>query len=60
MKESYVEGLAAHSGLESCVVVREGNWTSRSKRRRADGEENGPVNMTLSATIRLVDTWRAL
>ncbi len=24
MKESYVEGLAAHSGPESCVVVREG------------------------------------
>jgi len=24
MKESYVEGLAAHSGLESCVVAREG------------------------------------
>jgi len=23
MKESYVEGLAAHSGPESCVVVRE-------------------------------------
>ena len=24
MKESYVEGLAAHSGPESCVVAREG------------------------------------
>ena len=24
MKESYVEGLAAHSGPESCVAVREG------------------------------------
>ncbi len=24
MKESYVEGLAAHSGSESCVVAREG------------------------------------
>ena len=24
MKESYVEGLAAHNGPESCVVVREG------------------------------------
>ena len=24
MKESYVEGLAAHSGPESCVVVRKG------------------------------------
>ncbi len=24
MKESYVEGLAAHDGPESCVVVREG------------------------------------
>ena len=24
MKESYVKGLAAHSGLESCVVAREG------------------------------------
>jgi hypothetical protein len=25
MKESYVEGLAAHSGPESCVVAREGH-----------------------------------
>jgi hypothetical protein len=25
MKESYVEGLAAHSGPESCVAVREGS-----------------------------------
>ena len=25
MQESYVEGLAAHSGPESCVVAREGN-----------------------------------
>jgi hypothetical protein len=24
MKESYVEGLAAHSGPESCVIAREG------------------------------------
>jgi hypothetical protein len=25
MKESYVEGLATHSGPESCVAVREGS-----------------------------------
>ncbi len=25
MRESYVEGLAAHSGPESCVVAREGS-----------------------------------
>ena len=57
MKESYVEGLAAHSGPESCVVAREGRgealigvragWVlsrERNSLRGADavGEGGGP------------------
>ena len=54
MKESYVEGLAAHSGPESCVVAREGRGEAltgvragrvlsreRSSLRGADAVEEG-------------------
>jgi len=33
MKESYVKGLAAHSGPESCVVAREGRGEALTGKR---------------------------
>ena len=49
MKESYVEGLAAHSGPESCVVAREGRGEALT------GERAGRVLSRERNTLRYAD-----
>ncbi len=59
MKESYVEGLAAHSGPESCVVAREGRGEALTGVRagRVFSRERKPC---LRADLRGADAvWRS-
>lgn len=49
MKESYVEGLAAHSGPESCVIAREGRSEALT------GERAGRVLSRESNSLRGAD-----